>query len=237
MREAARNDAAGYYAHCSALDKCIGDLRQTIADASIDEHTIFIFSSDHGEMLSSNGYNRKQKPWDESIRVPMLWHFPGALAGRRLDSPMASEDVMPTLLGLCDVEIPKSVEGLDYSGYMKGGANSNAHNAALIECVTPFGEWNRAMGAREWRGVRTARYTYVRDLKGPWLLYDNQVDPYQQKNLVGTPEVADLQKEMEALLDEKLREAHDEFKPADDYLEKWGYKDRVDRTGALPTKP
>jgi hypothetical protein len=42
---------------------------------------------------------------------------------------------------------------------------------------------------------------------------------------------------MDALLDKKLREAHDEFKPTDDYLEKWGYKDRVDRTGALPTKP
>jgi hypothetical protein len=42
---------------------------------------------------------------------------------------------------------------------------------------------------------------------------------------------------MDALLDKKLREAHDEFKPADDYLETWGYKDRLDRTGALPTKP
>ena len=42
---------------------------------------------------------------------------------------------------------------------------------------------------------------------------------------------------MDALLDKKLREAHDEFRPADYYLEKWGYKDRVDRTGALPTKP
>ena len=31
-------------------------------------------------------------------------------------------------------------------------------------------------------------------------------------------------------------QTHD-FKPADYYLEKWGYKDRLDRTGALPTKP
>ena len=36
---------------------------------------------------------------------------------------------MPTVLKLCDVAIPKSVEGIDYSGYMKGGANPNPENA------------------------------------------------------------------------------------------------------------
>ena len=41
---------------------------------------------------------------------------------------------------------------------------------------------------REYRGVRTRRYTYVRDLKGLWLLYDNDKDPYQQKNLAKSKE-------------------------------------------------
>jgi arylsulfatase A-like enzyme len=152
---------------------------------------------------------------------------------------MSTEDVMPTLLGLCDLAPQPTVEGLDYSRYMRGAdTNPNAaDNAALIECVAPFAEWNRAMGAREWRGVRTIRYTYVRDINGPWLLYDNLDDPYQQKNLIGLPEAAELQQAMEALLEKKLKQAHDEFKPADYYLEKWGYKDRVDGRGALPTKP
>jgi arylsulfatase A-like enzyme len=236
-RDAARKDAAGYYAHCSALDQCVGEIRQALRDAGIERDTVLIFSSDHGEMLFSNGYNRKQKPWDESIRVPMLWHYPPALPAKRLDTPMATEDVMPTLLGLCGIEAPKSVQGLDYSGFMKGGSNPNTDDAALIECVTPFAEWSRRMGATEWRGVRTVRYTYVRNLKGPWLLYDNDTDPYQQKNLVGAPEAADLQRELDALLNKKLQAAGDEFRPADYYLEKWGYKDRLDANGALPTKP
>ena len=104
-----------------------------------------IFSSDHGDMLYSNGYNRKQKPWDESIRVPMLWHYPAALGakGRRLDALMSSEDVMPTLLGLCKVVAPKGLEGLDYSGYMRGmSENPNRENAALISCVAPFAEYD-----------------------------------------------------------------------------------------------
>ena len=159
--DAARKDLVGYYGHCSALDQCMGDLWKTLKDAGIDENTILIFSADHGDMLYSNGFNRKQKPWDESLRVPMLWHYPAGFGsdGKKLDVPMNTEDVMPTLLKLCDAPIPKTVEGLDYSGYMKGGVNPNVDNAALIDCVAPFAEWNRLVGGKEFRGVRTVRST------------------------------------------------------------------------------
>ncbi len=65
-------------------------------------------------MLYSNGFNLKQKPWDESLRVPMLWHYPAGLGseGKKLDVPMNSRKTwMPTLLKLCDAPIPKTVEG------------------------------------------------------------------------------------------------------------------------------
>jgi arylsulfatase A-like enzyme len=236
---AARRDLAGYYAHCSALDECIGDLWKTLRDSGMEESTILIFSSDHGDMLYSNGFNRKQKPWDESLRVPMLWHCPAGLGrgGKRVDVPLSTEDVMPTLLKLCDMPIPRSVEGLDYSGYIKGGRNPDPDSAALISCIAPFAEWNRLVGGREFRGLRTMRYTYVRDLKGPWLLYDDDQDPYQQHNLVGTAEFHELQTRLDALLNARLNAAGDEFKPADYYLGKWGYKDRVNAQGALPAPP
>jgi arylsulfatase A-like enzyme len=171
--------------------------------------------------------------------VPMLWHYPAGLGreGKRLDAVISSEDLMPTLLGLCGVAIPKSVEGLDYSGYLRGGENPNGDNAALISCVAPFGEWSRKAGGREFRGVRTGRYTYVRDLNGPWLMYDDEKDPYQMDNLVKEEGAADVRGKLDALLRRKLKAAGDEFKPAAFYLEKWGYKDRVDATGTLPTKP
>jgi hypothetical protein len=99
-------------------------------------------------------------------------------------------------------------------------------------CPAPFGQWNRLLGGREYRAVRTARYTYARDLKGPWLLFDNEKDPYQLDNLVGKAEHAALQAEMEGVLRRKLRETGDEFLPARSYIEKWGY--RVDATGTIP---
>jgi arylsulfatase A-like enzyme len=79
------------------------------------------------------------------------------------------------------------------------------------------------MGGKEYRGVRTERYTYARDLNGPWLLYDNETDPYQLRNLVNIQEYAELQKEMEMKLDELLKKTKDEFRDADYYMKKWNY--------------
>ena len=141
---------------------------------------------------------------------------------------------MPTILGLCGVPIPKSVEGLDYSGYLRGGRNPS-DGATLISCVAPFGQWTRKMGGREYRGIRTLRYTYVRDLSGPWLLFDNQNDPGQLKNLVGLPHSASFQRKLDAILQRKLTEAHDQFLPADDYIRKWGY--HVKEDGTVPYEP
>ncbi len=50
-----------------------------------------------------------------------------------------------------------------------------------------------------WRGVRTERYTYARHEDRPWLLYDNESDPYQLENLVGRPEHAGLQAQLSAI--------------------------------------
>jgi arylsulfatase A-like enzyme len=232
----AREELAGYYAHCSALDHWLGELWGALAEAGIDQDTILIFSADHGDMLGSHGMERKQKPYDESICVPMLWHWPARLGreGKKVEAPMDSEDVMPTILGLCGVGIPKTVEGLDYSAYMRGGVNPNPQNAALIHCVAPFGEWTRKAGGKEYRGLRTDRYTYVRDLKGPWLLFDDQADPYQQRNLVGQGEAAEIQAKLDALLAARLRAAKDEFLPAERYITKWGYE--VDASGTVPIR-
>jgi arylsulfatase A-like enzyme len=142
---------------------------------------------------------------------------------------------MPTLLGLCGLEVPKSVEGTDFTGVLVRREKPPADAAALIACYSPFGEYTRARGGREYRGVRTERYTYVRDLKAPWLLFDNEKDPYQMTNLVGKPEAAEVQARLETLLQRELKRTGDEFLPGEEYVRKWGYK--VDTTGTLPTRP
>jgi len=236
MTRQARKTLVGYYGHCSALDDCMGELRATLKETGLDKNTIVIFTADHGDLQASHNFYHKQQPYDESVRVPFLVSLPERYGAkpRKFDAPICSEDLMPTILGLCGVAIPASVEGKDYSKHLLGG-ESPSDGAALITCVAPFGQWTRQMGGKEYRGVRTTRYTYVRDLNGPWLLYDNQNDPFQLDNLVGKPELSAKQAELETILQRKLKEQKDEFLPARTYIEKWGYK--VDASGTVPYTP
>ena len=231
----ARKDLAGYYAHCTALDDCMADLLATLKSTGVMENTIVVFTSDHGDMLSSHDLQRKQKPFEESARVPMLFRLPARLliTPRHVEGTINTEDVMPTLLSLCGVAIPKSVEGLDFAGYIRGGKDPSG-GAAVVQCAAPFGEFSRRNGGKEYRCLRTARHTYARDLAGPWLLFDNEKDPWQLDNLAGKPEHAELQARLDAQLKAKLAAAHHDFRPGDEYIAKWGYK--VDANGTAPTK-
>jgi arylsulfatase A-like enzyme len=246
--DSAQKALAGYYAHIAALDDCIGWVLATLRELKLENETIFVFTSDHGDMLFSHGEQNKQRPWDESILVPFLVRYPAALGrgGRTVDMPINTPDIMPTLLGLSGLDIPDTVEGTDFSGVVSGSekpapstgsgqalseAEGAADNAALITCPSPFGRWKRANGGREYRGIRTKRYTYVRDLKGPWLLYDNEKDPYQLNNLCDSAEHGKLQKNLDAILSEKLKQTNDDFLPGWEYIKKWGYE--VDQSGTV----
>ncbi len=232
----ARQWLAGYYAHCSALDACLGQILDVLRLKGLEKNTIFLFTSDHGDMLGSQGEQRKQRPWEESVRVPFLLRYSisGGRQPGRYDLPVSTPDILPTLLGLCDISIPESVEGLDFSGYIRGGQDPT-DGAALIMCPHPFGEWTTARHrGRAYRGLRTRRYTYVRDLDGPWLLYDNVEDPFQQRNLAHAAEYASLSKALEENLSRKLSRLADEFLPGMDYIHRWGYE--VDATGTVPYK-
>ena len=75
-------------------------------------------------------------------------------------------DIMPTLLGLCQLNVPESVEGLDFSAYLRGD-DDPSDGAALLSCPHPFGQWHRQIGGREHRGLRTKHHTCARSLEGP----------------------------------------------------------------------
>ncbi len=229
-REKAAEDLAGYYAHISALDEYMGRLLQTLEEKKLVEDTLVIFTSDHGDMHGSHGHRRKQKPFEESILVPFLLKAPG-IQPSETDILFNAPDIMPTLLGLCGLSIPNSVEGTDHSGYIRGNEDVS-NDAALIANYHPFGEWARKHGGFEYRGVRTKTHTYVRNLDGPWALYNNIADPFQQKNLIEDPDSAELVRELEEKLSERLKATSDEFRKGEEYTEAWNYP--LDETGTVP---
>ena len=225
QKEEAIETYKGYYAHMTALDDCMGELMKTLDDAGIADNTIVVYTSDHGDMLHSRGFMKKQQPWDESLRIPFLLRWPEKLQNkaREIAMPLDTPDIMPTLLGLTQIEIPKEVEGIDRSGIILGHEEPDLDHAALITCPAPFGQWRRSRGGREYRGVRTIRYTYCRDLNGPWLLYDNETDPFQMNNLVNQTEHASLQKQLDDRLNELLKQTRDEFLPGPELIKRSGY--------------
>lgn len=233
MEPEAREWIAGYYAHCTALDDCLAELLTCLRQTGLEEDTLFLFLSDHGDMLGSQGETKKQRPWEESIRVPFLLRYPRAL-GRRggtLEAPIDIVDVLPTLMGLCGLPPSEGMDGLDYSGYVQGGEDPS-QGKALIMCLHPFGQFLARDGGREYRGIVTGRHTYVESLEGPWLLYDNRADPYQLENLVNRAEVRTLQERLHRELHQMLRARDDEFLTGMEYVEQWGYT--VDEGGTVP---
>jgi len=235
LKSKAIKDLRGFYAHINALDDCMAMLLKTIKECGIDNNTIFVFTSDHGDMLYSQGMQKKQRPYDESIRVPFLLRYPviQRKKSKKIEAPLNTPDILPTLLGLCNIKIPNSVEGQDLSMYLKGKKDLKDNNA-LIVSVSPFGQWIRKDGGIEYRGIRTNRYTYARNLNGPWLLFDNLTDPYQQNNLIGNSKFSQLEVKLEKALRQRLLEVKDEFLPGKAYIEKWGYT--VDSNGTIPYK-
>ena len=225
---AVRRELQGYYAHCTALDHCVGELLRTLDETGLAENTIVVFSADHGETMGSHGNRpaQKQVPWDEAARVPFLLRYPaaGGPKGVTVKTPLTTPDILPTLLGLAGVAIPKSVEGDDLSQTVRTPSFAE-DRAALYEGVAPFanlgpeGEANN----RGYRAIRTRNCTYVRDLDGPWLLYDDEADPLQMNNLVNKPEAAKLQAELDARLKAELKKHGDEFRDGQYYIDLWGY--------------
>lgn len=232
-RGKAIHDIKGYYAHISAIDDSVGRLQKQIKILGIEKDTIFIFTSDHGDMLYSHGMERKQKPFDESILVPFLLKYPAMFGykGKKTDTLINTVDILPTLLAMSRMEIPKTIEGCNLLPILQEKKKDDVEGT-LIACVAPFGEWERQRGGKEYRGVRTKQYTYVRDLNGPWLLFDNIADPYQQNNLVNQESQIDLQSRLDKLLDKLIRQSNDTFQPGDYYIRKWGYK--TDPNGTVP---
>lgn len=219
-----RRTTADYYAAITALDTQLARILDSLDRQGQAENTIVVFTSDHGDLLFSHGLLRKQLPWEESVRIPMLVRWPEQLpAGYRTNELISMVDLMPTLLGLLDAEHPAPMQGTDRSSLLRG--TGTGADAVLLMDILPVTE-SSAQGFDEWRGVRTDRYTYVERLgHGPWLLYDNESDPWQLSNLIGSPSLGEMQGRLADLLHTMLDEVGDRFLSGPDHLRDLGLAD------------
>ena len=141
------------------------------------ENTIIGFTSDHGDMLGDHHLWAKGMMYEKSARVPLIL-VPTVnddrIAPNTNDDRLAElGDIMPTLLDLCDIECPGTVEGMSLLG-----AERRDHL---------YGEYRDAESAT--RMIRDERYKLIYYPVGNTLqLFDLDGDPLEQRDLAGSPD-------------------------------------------------
>ena len=112
-----------YWGLISQVDRSTGAILDKLKELGLDENTIVIYTSDHGEMMGAHGLVRKEVNYEEAIRVPWLMRVPWLKKKQEIKNyPVSHIDLVPTLLDLMGSEIPQELPGKSLTGYMKGGA-------------------------------------------------------------------------------------------------------------------
>ena len=225
-----------YLGAVSSCDANFGELLDYLDENGLNENTIVVFSSDHGEMMGSHGRYAKSIWFEESIGIPFIIRWTNNIQPGLEPMPFAVYNFMPTLLGLMGLEIPESVEGTDYSSLILGKEQDRATSAVIASYGNPaqllaIGQkpsiWALQADSLHksginwkkvgYRGLKTERYTYVvdRGRKGQYLkryLYDNLLDPYQlDPKIIKQEEMGEIANQLDAELQEWLQKMNDPF--------------------------
>ena len=181
-----RRNIKKYYAAITGCDDQLGRILKCLKEQNLDEDTILVFTSDHGETMGAlhDHWDHKNTPWEESMRIPFIIRWPGRIKARTDDLLLSVGDVYPTLMELMNVEqqVPERLEGDSYAKLFLGGKQKRPTSQLYMFIEERNG--NPLYGRR---GVRTHRYTLSieRTVKEEikWVLYDNQTDPFQLENI------------------------------------------------------
>lgn len=176
-----RKARRAYYACVSYVDDCVGRMLTALKKAELDDNTIIIFTSDHGDMLGERGLWYKFNPFEWSIRVPMIVRTPDSRKGTMVSTPVSLLDVSPTLLDYAQsLGKPTHVEPFEGQSLrpILTGKGSQEHREVPIE-FTAEGVYAPAFI------LINEHYKYVYCETDPPMLFDLQKDPHELHNLAG----------------------------------------------------
>ncbi|MAF12980.1 hypothetical protein CMK11_21220, partial [Candidatus Poribacteria bacterium] len=235
VRERSASAYRDYLAMTLAVDDMLGDLMRYLDESGLAENTLLIFTSDHGTQMGAQGRPAwdKKLPYEESLRVPMMARLPGAFEGGHVrDALMSPVDLFPTLCGLCDVSVPRTVEGIDLSDAWLDSEGAAEQDAVFTMNFTKA--YDYLVDGDEWRGVRTKRHVYTRWLNGLTELFDLDADPLQMRNLAADPASRELRDALDRLLDAFLAERSDTLEPCTDSADWFDEQRRIVRNAYGP---
>jgi len=201
-----------YYGAVSAIDYQVGRVIGALHDLGLAENTVIIFTSDHGDHFGTRpGNAHKRGAYDDCARVPLIVYAPRVIVSRQIRTELVSNvDLMPTILELAGVDIPKEQHGTSLVPLLRG-ERPNWRSAVCIQNREGKRDDESAVQSR---GVRTKdwklimrdelsdRAKYLREL------YDHRSDPQERSNVYG-PENSDAVRGLLLELDYWARQIDD----------------------------
>jgi len=162
------------------VDGEIGQILEGIKEAGLEENTLILFTSDHGNMDASHRLASKSFHYEEAVRIPFLMKYKGVIPPGQLDSEhfvSSGLDLLPTLYDYVGVEIPKHLIGKSLRPLAEGKAVDHWREYVVSEDA-------------KWRMLRTEKYKYTTfsDPDSKESLVNLKTDPGEMRNLVDHPE-------------------------------------------------
>jgi choline-sulfatase len=198
---------AAYYTSVQFLDRNIGVVLQALRDLNLDEDTLVVYMSDHGYSLGQHGRFEKHTCYEQSIRVPLIFRWPGRVsAGSVIEELTESIDVPPTIMEMLGA-IPFQVNhGRSLVDYLVTGQSKSPRRSIFSEyleneeaCIRTD-QWKLIYSSGKRRrldGYRTDDLLHGRTVR----LYNMNDDPDEFHNvaLQHAEVVADLSEQMLSL--------------------------------------
>ncbi len=187
-----------YYGSITHIDREVGRTLETLKDLGLEENTIVIFCSDHGDQLLEHGLMGKNVFFEASERVPFMIRYPNTIKPGRYEEFLETIDVLPTLFDLIGLEEPYACQGQSVVPLIAGGGEGFApRDCVFSENVIPevfstsfFFEKDKGVkGIRhpDAKMIRTRDWKYNYYPEGFAELYHLRDDPNEQHNLAGDP--------------------------------------------------
>jgi arylsulfatase A-like enzyme len=206
-----------YYGMNTYIDNEVGRVLKRLSELGLEENTIVIYTTDHGDYMCEHGMIRKSKAlYDCLIRIPLIVTWPDHIKGGQAFTDLVSMiDIMPTLMEILGLEIPPGVQGMSFLPLMNGGSYESREAIfvehglegrfkKLEECtrfpkgpLTPDFSPGYKSGTGRIKGVRTGKWKLVYYPNGEGELYDMESDPWELTNLYGRPEYSGIVHELE----------------------------------------
>jgi arylsulfatase A-like enzyme len=189
-----QKSAPYYFASITGIDREFGRILDAVKELGLDDNTIVVFTSDHGETMGSHLEDPKNSPYTEAMNVPFLIRYPQKITPHVSNLLLGTPDIMPTLLSLAGLEeqIPSAVQGNNLRPYLTDKKRTRNAPTGILYIRNVDGEKDADGNVQSYfpiaRGIKTHRYTMAitidrqKKLK-EIILFDDKNDPYQVQPL------------------------------------------------------